>query len=103
MKTTIVSISIIFILVFGGSLSYSNYCYCQYRNLWPNRDPVGLLTGIRAWFGAYDSNDIDLSEECRMYFDRSKMAAMAALLTWILFIVFILLVRSFGLEKVLDQ
>jgi hypothetical protein len=104
MKTAIVSLSILIFIVFGGSLFYSQHSYMQYRNLWPRRDPVGLLTGIRASFGfARDLNEKNLSDECRMHFKRFKIAAMVAASTAIVGILLILSVRLFGLQDVLDQ
>jgi hypothetical protein len=92
MKTAIITLYIVFV----GALFYSNYSYMQYQNLWPRRDPVGLLTGLRAWFGfARDLNDNNLSDECRMHFKRFKIAAIVAALTAIVFILFILSVRLF--------
>jgi hypothetical protein len=70
----------------------------------PKRRAVGLLTGIRASLEfTHDPNDPNLSDECRRYFQRFKIAAMVAISTLILVAVFILLVRSFGLQEILDQ
>jgi hypothetical protein len=104
MKTAIVSLSIIIFIVFGGSLFYSQHSYNQYRNLWPRRDPVGLLTGIRASLGfSRDLNNKNLSDECRKYFKRFKIGATISIFTIFVGILFILLVRAFGLQDVLDQ
>ena len=104
MKAAIISLSIIIFIVFGGSLFYSQHSYMQYQNVWPRRDPVGPLTAIRASLGfAHDLNDKNLSDECIMHFKRSKMAALVAALTAIVGIGFILSVRLFGLQDVLDQ
>ncbi len=82
----------------------SQHCYMQYRNLWPKRDPVGLLTGIRASLEfRHDPNDPNLSDECRRYFKHFKLAGMVTISTTTLLLVFILLVRSFGLQEVLNQ
>ncbi len=104
MKAAIISLSIIFFIVFSGSLFYCQHSYMQYRNLWPRRDPVGPLTAIRASFGfERDLNDKNLSDQCIMHFKRFKMAALVAALTAIVGIGFILSVRLFGLQDVLDQ
>jgi hypothetical protein len=104
MRTTIIFLSIIFFLVFTASALYSQYCYGQYLSLCPRREPVGFLTKIRASLKfTHDPNDPNLSDECRLYFKRFKMAAMVAILTIFLILVFILLVRSFGPQVVLDR
>ena len=70
----------------------------------PRNTNVGLLTGIRASLEfTRDPNDPNLSRECRIYFKRSKIAAMVAILTVIVCIAFIFLVRWFGLQEVLDR
>jgi hypothetical protein len=104
MRTTIILVSIVLFLVFGASLFYSQHSYVQYLSLCPKVDPVGLLTRIRASFQFWhDPNDPNLSDECRAHFKRFKLAGMAAILTMILIVLFVLLVRSFGLQEVLDQ
>jgi hypothetical protein len=102
MRMTVVFVSILLFLVLLASGFYSQHCYMRYRGLWPKRHPVGLLTRMRASLEfAHDRNDPNLSNECRMYFKRFKIAGMVAGLTTILGILFILLVRSFGLEEAL--
>jgi len=104
MKTTIIFLSILLFLTFGISAFYSQYCYMQFMSLTPKRPTVGLLTGIRASLKfTHDANDPNVSDKCRRYFRRFKIAAMAAISTLILLAAFILLVRSFGLQEVLDQ
>ena len=104
MKPAIILLSIAIFLVFVASSFYSQYCYMQYRNLWPKRDPVGLLARIRASLEfTHDPNDSDLSDECRKYFRRFKIAAIAAIITMVFGILFIFLARSFHLERVLDR
>ena len=104
MRTTIIFLSILLFLMFGVSGFYSQHGYMQYRSLWPKRHAVGLLTGIRASLEfTHDPNDPNLSDECRMYFKRFKIAAVIAIITTILIFLFILLVRSFGLEEILNQ
>jgi hypothetical protein len=104
MRTTIVFLSIQLFLTFTISGFYSQYCYMQYRSLSPKRRTVGLLTSIRASLEfTHDPNDPNLSDECRMYFKRFKIAAMIAIGTTLLTFLFILVVRSFGLEEIMNQ
>src|SRR6202035_5508754 len=104
MRTTIIFVSILIFLVFGVSIFYSQYSYMQYLNLCPKGDPVGVLTRIRASLQfTHDPNDPNLSDECRAYFRRFKIAVMVAILTTIVGVLFILLVRSFGLQEALDR
>jgi hypothetical protein len=104
MRPTIICLSILYFLVFVASGFYSQYCYMQFRNLWPKRRAFGLLTSIRASLEfTHDPNDPNLSEECRKYFKRFKIAAIIAIATALLMFVFILSVRSFGLEEMLDH
>jgi hypothetical protein len=73
MKTTIVFVSILIFLAFGASAFYAQYGYMQYLSLAPKGDPVRLLTRIRASLQfTRDPNDPNLSDECRIYFRRSK-------------------------------
>jgi hypothetical protein len=104
MRTTIIFVSILLFVMFAASGFYSQYCYMQYRSLWPKGHVVGLLTGIRASLEfTHDPNDPNLSDECRMYFKKFKIAAMIAIVTTLLTFLFILLVRSFGLEEIMNQ
>ena len=104
MKTAIIFVSILIFLVFGASAFYAQYGYMQYLSLAPKGDPVGLLTRIRVSLQfTHDPNDSNLSDECRIYFRRSKIGAMIAIFTIIVGILFILLVRAFGLQELLDR
>ena len=104
MRGAIILLSVLIFLTFGASSFYSQHCYMRYRSLWPKRDPGGFLTGIRASLEfTHDSNDPNLSHECRVYFRRSKIAAMVAVLTITVLTAFILLVRWFGLQELLDR
>jgi len=104
MKTTITFVSILIFLVFGASAFYAQHSYMRYLSLAIKEDSVGLLTRIRASLQfTHDSNDPNLSDECRNYFRRSKIGATIAILTLIVLVLFILLVRAFGLQEGLDQ
>jgi hypothetical protein len=103
MRSTIIFLSILFFLVFVASGLYSQYCYMQFRELLPRRQPVGLLTGLRPLEFMHDPNDPNLSDECRIYYKRFKVAGMLAILAMVLIFLFILVVRLFGLAEVLDQ
>ena len=104
MKSAIVLISVLLSITFGVSAFYSQSCYMRYRDPWPKRAPVGLLTGLRASLGfSYDLDDPNLSNECRAYFRRFKIAAVVASLAAIAMLALIVLVRWFGLQELLDQ
>jgi len=104
MKTLIIFCSVAMFSAFVVSSFYSAYCYMQYRSLWPRDSGVGLFVGLRAALQlTHDPNDPNLSNECRMYFGRVKLAAAVAFLMMILILIFILLARTFGFAQVLDQ
>jgi hypothetical protein len=100
----VIFLSILIFLVFGASGFYAQYCYMQYISLCPKDAPVGLLTQIRTSLKfTHDPTDPNLSDECKAYFRRCKMAAVVVIVTVIFSVLFILFVRSFGLQEVLDQ
>jgi hypothetical protein len=102
MKTATFLTAITLFLAFGVFGFYSQYCYMQYRSLWPKNHSAGLLTGIRASLQfTHDPNDPDISDECRAYYSRFKKAAMVAALARILMMLLILFVRSFGVVQIL--
>jgi hypothetical protein len=104
MKTTIIFVSILIFFVFGASTFYAQRSYMRYLSLVPKGDPVGLITRIRA--SLQFTNDPDnptLPDERRACFRRARISTLIAIFTIIVGILFILLLRAFGLQEILDQ
>src|ERR1700738_3304894 len=103
MRTTIIFVSTLLFINFIASSFYTQHCYMQYINLCQKRAPVGMLTRLRASLVfTHDPHDPNLSDECKTYFSRFKIAAMVSVSTLLLAAVFILSLRSFGLQEALD-
>jgi hypothetical protein len=103
MRLAIIFASVSLFLLYTGSLAYAGYNLLQYSGLVPKPRAVGLFTGIRASFrSVHDPRDPKVSDECRAYLRRTKIAAMVAIAAMLLIGILIAVVRAFGLQDILN-
>jgi hypothetical protein len=103
MRSAIIFASVLLFLVYAVSLVYAGFSLMQYSSLVPKPRSVGLLTGIRASFqSVHDPRDPKVSDECRAYLRRSKVAAMVAIAAMLLIGILIAVVKAFGLQEILN-
>jgi len=103
MKAALFLSALLLFATFVVSLFYSSLSFYNYQQTAPKPPVVGLITGIRDSFPRlHDPNDPEASRECLAYLRRAKIGASVAAATWLVFVVFVIVVRTLGLHEYLD-